>query len=406
MSRFSSLLVVLAFASLVEADEPAYIVTKKSIRLLSINDGEAVPVFDESQHFRDSVTLIELGPDGPPRIRTVYDTVPNTILGAPYMAISASGKLGFATNHGFRLEDATTSKTDHTTLTRERQNLLSVIDLDSPKLTVVQQLPLPSSPCMVAAHPDKKHILVGCGQRLFVYAVREGNVELVKENALPVFILSFAVNPTGNRIVATAIDDFREGVPPSQLPIGIHILSLRGTVIQHESEVEIDERLGKISQPFAPRFSPNGDRVLVLNGGGKSEKGSLDDVLSVDMTMPEPRVTEVIPQVADGLESVAFHPHGHLAVVTCLGTTSKRGFGYGRLAVIDLKRQPAQLVSQIRVENIPEGIQFSPSGEKLFVQSTSAHYISVFNVDGYRLNVSPFVLQTGQGPASMAIWSE
>jgi hypothetical protein len=36
------------------------------------------------------------------------------------------------------------------------------------------------------------------------------------------------------------------------------------------------------------------------------------------MTLDPPMVTEVILQVADGIESLAFHPKGHMAVIACL----------------------------------------------------------------------------------------
>ena len=54
---------------------------------------------------------------------------------------------------------------------------------------------------------------------------------------------------------------------------------------------------------------------------------------------------------------------------------------------------------------VPEGMEFSPHGSMLFVQATLAHHIAVYAVQGMRLVESPFVLQTGEGPASMALTS-
>ena len=50
-------------------------------------------------------------------------------------------------------------------------------------------------------------------------------------------------------------------------------------------------------------------------------------------------------------------------------------------------------------------MEFSPDGSNLFVQATTAHHIAVYSVDGMRLVPSPFVLHTGEGPASMALTS-
>ena len=109
--------------------------------------------------------------------------------------------------------------------------------------------------------------------------------------------------------------------------------------------------------------------------------------------------------VADGLESCAFHPNGRMAVVTCLGRDVAGAVGpaYSKLAVIDLKAKPMRLLSQIQIEAFPEGIEITPDGRKLFVGCTFANHIAVFEVDGFRWNRSPFVLQTGHGHASMAL---
>ena len=55
--------------------------------------------------------------------------------------------------------------------------------------------------------------------------------------------------------------------------------------------------IGKIDQPFAPRFSPDRRRVLALNGLGIAAKPPLDAVLNIDMTATPPIVTD-IPDVA------------------------------------------------------------------------------------------------------------
>jgi sugar lactone lactonase YvrE len=57
----------------------------------------------------------------------------------------------------------------------------------------------------------------------------------------------------------------------------------------------------------------------------------------------------------------------------------------------------------VNVEPFPEGIEFTPDGSQLFVQLTSANHIAVFDVDGFMLRRSPFVIRVGHGPSSMAI---
>jgi len=156
--------------------------------------------------------------------------------------------------------------------------------------------------------------------------------------------------------------------------------------------------------PCRTRFSPDGKRVLIPNGGGGATKGRLDDVLSIDMTLDPPAVTEAIPQVADGIESLAFHPDGHMAVIACLEDVPwLAGSAYSHLAVIDLTSKPARLLYYVNVESFPEGIKFTPDGSQLFVQLTSANHIAVFDIDGFMLKRSPFVIRVGHGPSSMAL---
>ena len=176
-------------------------------------------------------------------------------------------------------------------------------------------------------------------------------------------------------------------------------------MIEYLSEVKFAAGIASsFDAPFSPRFSPDGRRVLVPNGGGSGTKGTLDDVLSIDMTLHPPAVTELIPQVADGMESLAFHPNGHLAVVACLEEFRIRAHTtYSHLAVIDLASTPARLLYHINVEAIPEGIEFSPDGSQLFVGLTSANHIAVFDVDRFLIRRSPFVIRVGHGPSSMAL---
>jgi hypothetical protein len=123
------------------------------------------------------------------------------------------------------------------------------------------------------------------------------------------------------------------------------------------------------------------------------------------MTRGPPTVTEVIPQVADGIESVAIHPSGRLAVISCLDDSPRAAVhqANSHLAVVDLTSKPARLLYHLPIESLPEGIEFAPDGGQLFVQLTYAHRIAVFDVDDFMLKRSPFVIRVGHGPSSMAL---
>jgi DNA-binding beta-propeller fold protein YncE len=113
------------------------------------------------------------------------------------------------------------------------------------------------------------------------------------------------------------------------------------------------------------------------------------------------RVIAVVPQVGDGLESLAYHPSGDFAVIACLN--SYGGTFSSQLAVIDLTSGTPQLLYHLPVERIPEGIEFDVDGAMLFVGTTHANQIAVFDVKGKMLNRLPFVLPTGYGPTVMGL---
>ena len=92
------------------SDRP-YLTTQTPLTLVSSNDGEFNQIFqltedqttDWELKTKDSFTVIHLGPDHPPIIKTVYDTVPCSIAGTPTMAMSSDGRYALIVNHSFRL---------------------------------------------------------------------------------------------------------------------------------------------------------------------------------------------------------------------------------------------------------------------------------------------------------------
>jgi hypothetical protein len=184
----------------------------------------------------------------------------------------------------------------------------------------------------------------------------------------------------------------------------VHLFGLQGDAITYLHCVEAAEGMGVIEQGFSPRISPDGRSALVLHDFGVGGKGTLDDVLLVDLTLAKPEVTQRLPQVGDGLESLAFHPSGRFAVICCLNkganitTTS-------HLATVELTSRPLRVLNYLPIDPVPEGIEFTADGKQLFVQAALANHIVVFDVDAdaMLLQRSPFVLHTGHAPSAMSI---
>ena len=373
MTRAAALFCIVAASLAFAQDDAPGIRTRVPLTILSANDGETHRRANDDAVTEDSITVIHLGPDHPPIVRTVYESVPNSIMSTPYLPITPNGLYGFVSSRD--------------------DNRLSMIDLSTPYPVVVDKIAIPR-PGTAAMHPDGKHLIVPHPNGLRVFAVGGARLQHVRDNAIPFSVDGVAVHPAGDRLIAIEFD------PRSR----VHLFSWADAKIEHLNEVKVKGGIPRFSAPFSPRFSPDGSRALVLNGGGIPTKGKLDSLLSIDMRADPPLATEAIFQLADGMEGVAFHPSGRMAVVACLeDSAAKVGAYFSHLAVIDLTTKPMRLLYQLSIEPLAEGIEFTPDGSQLFVQSTAAHHISVFDVDGFLLTRSPFVIRTGHGPASMAL---
>ncbi|MCE9529602.1 MAG: hypothetical protein K8T89_00450 [Planctomycetes bacterium] len=366
-----------------------WIKSKQRLTILSANDGQVhqrpnpdgKP--DPKKFTADSITVIHVGPDHPPIVKTVYGSVPNTISGTPYMAMTGDGHYGFVTCRKNAGEP-------------EAPDILSVIDLASEDLKVVQTIKMPD-PRMAVMHPDGKRLLIPYTTGIRVYEMRAGQLELVKDNPTDFNLAGIDISPQGDRVVGN-------GRKEKGGTMAAHLLRYRDGVITYQDEVKIPKGLPDWDGPYACRFTTDGKRVIIPNGWHTPSKGVLASVFIADVSLEAPTVTEVVPQVGDGIEGVAVHPSGKFAVLSCLDDSPRTVHqAYSHLAVIDLSSKPARLLYHLDVESLPEGMEFSPDGSQLFVGLTYAHRIAVFDVDGFRLKRSPYVMRVGHGPCAMAI---
>src|SRR5262245_25697904 len=221
MHRFWLLPLGIALASSSAAQDSAVpgIRTKQRITILSANDGHvhARRDKDTKKSTPDSITVIHLGPDHPPIVKTVYGTVPNTISGPPYMAMTGDGRYGFVTSRK--------SKEDP-----DAPEILSVIDLASDDLKVVQTVKL-LDPRMAVMHPDGKRLLIPYDTGIRVFEMRGGRLELVKDNPTDFRLLGIAISPRGDRVVGNGTSKGGK--------LAVHVLSYQDGVIAYQGEVKI-----------------------------------------------------------------------------------------------------------------------------------------------------------------------
>lgn len=408
----------LSCSAVLIANEKPYITTQSEITLLSANDGEmdiqwrktAEGLIDYEVKTKDSFTVIRLGPDHPPICRTVYGTVPCTIIGTPTMAMSADGRFGLITNHEMRPagwvplrypkgEPITNEDIEQDDLSKQElapplSNMLSMIDLASQDFPVVDRVLFDDHPTHVLAHPDGKHFVVGASENFYVFRIEKGRLIEVSRSPQDRGGLCFWINPAGNRIIATQGDALL-----AEQPSRVHWYSLDTNRIRHLSEVKVapgtDTELGPMS--YITRISLDGRKALICQraGGGGS---NLCDVLVADLTATPPVINSVIKQVGDGVESFAFHPNRKMAVVTCLSLY------HNSIAVLDIESDPPRLLYHLDVGGDAQGIEFTPEGDKLFVGSPFANRIEVFDVVGdFDLRKSQKFLKTGHGHCSLTL---
>lgn len=133
----SIVLMSMSMASAQELPVPG-IRNKQKLTILSANDGQihrrANPdaKADKKLLTPDSITVIHLGPDHPPIVKTVYGTVPNTIAGAPYMAITSDGHYGFVTSRSGPHDPDDLHSRDSTVNTRRGSLLLAILGTSLP----------------------------------------------------------------------------------------------------------------------------------------------------------------------------------------------------------------------------------------------------------------------------------
>src|SRR5688572_5359350 len=88
-----------------QSDTPG-IRTRQPLTIVSANDGQSHRRTnddgrpDETNITEDSITVIQLGPDHPPVVKTVYGTVPNSILSTPYLPVTPDGRYAFVSSRG------------------------------------------------------------------------------------------------------------------------------------------------------------------------------------------------------------------------------------------------------------------------------------------------------------------
>lgn len=401
-----------------------FITTQSPLTLFSTQDAELTvfrrggpTVMPETYELnaQDSFTVIHLGPDHPPVVKTVYGTIACSILGTPTMAVSPDGHYGFVINHSFRTEGSIFERIQYPSdqpltnrdlekvdlgrqdLSPQLADIVSVVDLHDPSHPVVDRILLESPAMHLMIHPDgKRYFALGLTQ-CHVLEFEGQRLRLLDTSDISYGEGCFWMHPDGKHILAGRSPSMRQDIPAI-----LEWYEILGNKVQRVCEIrnapDVDVTNG--SSGCIVRITPDGRRGFICQRTFDNGK-DLCDVMIADLTLDQPLVTHVIPQVNDGLESFAFHPDGKMAVVTCLENPSKNS-----LAVLDIESDPPRLLYHLDAAAASQGVEFAPEGDKLFLGSPVHGRIEIYDVVGdFELVKNAKFIKIGYGHNSLSMGS-
>ena len=393
-----------------------FITTKSPITLFSTQDGETEAIwsfsntnpYDGKLTTEDSFTVIHLSPDNPPQVKTVYGTIASTIIGTPSMAISSEGRYGLVTNHSWRDEkffqleypkdkplrnsDLTEDILKKQKLSPQLSDMISVVDLYDKNHPVVDRFILDDRPIHILSHPDGKRFFVMGDKNFFVFNLINGKLNLLEKSKIPYGQGGFWIHPNGKNILASRSVDW------ANYPTIGQWFKIDNNQVTYLHDLEIEDNLDTTYKGGGIlRITPDGKRGFLCQ---RTVYNGLDfaDILIADLTLKKPKITSVIKQVCDGLESFAFHPNGKMAVATCLEKSKNS------LAVLDISDKNAKVLYYLDAAGGSQGVEFTPEGDKLFLGSPAHGRIEVYDVIGeFELVKNQKFLKVGYGHNSLSI---
>jgi len=158
--------------------------------------------------------------------------------------------------------------------------------------------------------------------------------------------------------------------------------------------------------PYNIGITPNGKLAFTSDNGnsGRSD-GNVDAVSVIDLEANPPRVIDRIT-VDESPEGLAMSPTGQIAASILLAGSDgpKNQWFYhrnGKVAVLKIDCKKVTKIAEVSVGAIPEGAVFSPDGKWLYVGNYADKTISVLRVDGEKVTDTGKTVALPGSPASM-----
>lgn len=181
----------------------------------------------------------------------------------------------------------------------------------------------------------------------------------------------------------------------------IAVLDIDGTKVTY---TKYDMAVGL--WPYNVAITPNGKLGLTAdNGGAGYADGQVDTVSVIDMEANPIRVVDKVV-VDEAPEGLAVSPTGEIAVAMLLkgSNAAKTTWFYhknGSVAVLKIDGKKVTKVGEVEVEGLPEGAAFSPDGKFLYVGNYMNDNLSILKVDGTHVTNTGKTIKLPGHPASM-----
>lgn len=310
-----------------------------------------------------SVSVIDLGPDGPTLRATVE--VPNSIFGPPTnLAVTSDNRLALVAEAVMIDPDASPPKFIPS-------DKLHVIDLEADPPRVIDTLAVGSQPSGMSISPDGRLALVANRAETSVSVLSitgkqvrfEGKVETGDQ------VTHVAFTPDGKRAMINKASTDQ-----------VSFLAIDGAEV-----TLIGPDLAVGDYPYNADISPDGRLAIVANTGnnGRSD-GNIDSITVIDLQHNPPRVIDHLA-AGDAPEGITISPDSRLAVTGNLcGSDAPPDAWFlrspGCIQIFEISESGVRHVAELPAGGVPEALAFSPDGRWLLVANLLDADVSVFKV--------------------------
>ena len=311
----------------------------------------------------DSLTILDFS-KFPPAVEHMSD-VPNSVIGPPSnIAITRDRKLALIAN-SLKIDPANATNW-------VPENFVQVLDLTTKPPPIIGKVMTGRQPSGISITPNGKLALVANradgsvtvlsirGQE--VSALTTINVCLPAESASDV-----AIAPDGKLALVSAQK-------------GSHLAVLK---IDGETVTPTGQKISAYGQPYRVVITPDGELALTA-GQGFGNTLDRDAITVIDLKSKPMRAIDYVP-VGAAPESIEISPDGKLLAVVLmngsnLGPKDALRTTRGGLVLLARKGKTFNVVQDVPIAPIPEGVAFTSDGKYLVVQCHPDRELWIFSV--------------------------